>query len=267
MSEAASEEVISWRDGDISFVHLNRPERNNTLTFSVLEALEKIALGFVDDIQTRVVIFSAEGEHFSFGADLNEVQAEKARGLPLVLRRRQMAQGANLLKAIQNIPQVTICALQGLAVGGGAAIASACDFRIGSSDCKVSYGEVKLNMCLMWQAMPLCVHLIGAARTKRMIMSGLPEDADVLLRWGFLDAISPPEELAEQAVAMARIYTALPPAAVQAMKQSVNAYCGALDRSIMHMDTDQFLLLQDSDDAREALAAMKEKRCGKFTGN
>jgi len=267
MNKPQSEEVVLRRDGDISFVRLNRPERNNTLTFSALQALEKIALGFVDDIETRVVILSAEGEHFSFGADLDDVQAEVARGLPLVLRRRQMAQGANLLKAILNIPQVTICTLQGLAVGGGAAIASACDFRIGSSDCKVSYGEVKLNMCLMWQAMPLCVHLIGSARTKRMIMSGLPEDADVLLRWGFLDAISPPEDLAEQAMEMAKIYSALPPAAVQAMKQSVNAYCGALDRSIMHMDTDQFLLLQNSDDAREAYAAMKEKRRGKFTGN
>lgn len=265
-NNSQAEPVTLVRKGDISFVCLNRPQHNNTLTFDTLQALEKIADGFADDIQTKVVIFQAKGENFSFGADLNDVQAEQDKDLPLVLRRRQMAFGANLLKTIQNIPQVTICAVQGLAVGGGAAIASACDFRIGSEDSQVCYAEVKLGMNLMWQAMPLCVQLIGPAKAKKMIMSGLPETASTLLAWGFLDEIATADQVEQAAIAMANIYTPLPPVAVQSIKKSINAFSGPLAQAIMHMDTDQFLLLQASADAKEAMIALAEKRPGKFTG-
>ncbi len=267
MDSVNADEVTVKHDGDICFVCLNRPERNNTLKLSTLELLAKIARGFTDDIETKVVVFHARGKHFSFGADLYDIQEQSAKNLPLILRRRQMALGAELLKSILNIPQVTICALQGMAVGGAAAIASACDFRIASTDCQLSYGEVKLAMPLMWQALPLCVQLLGPARAKKMIMSGRPENAKTLLHWGFIDEISDADTLLETAVKMAEMYTPLPPIAVQAIKKSINAYSGALDQAVMHMDTDQFLLLQNSKDAKEALTALTEKRSGKYTGN
>jgi len=267
MDSLKTDEITLQHDGDISFVCFNRPERNNTLKLSTLQKLAKIARSFTDDIETKVVIFHASGKHFSFGADLRDIEKQAAKNLPLVLRRRHMGIGAELLKSIQNIPQVTICALQGTAVGGAVAIASACDFRIASTDCQISYGEVKLGMPLMWQALPLCVQLVGPARAKKMIMSGRPENAKTLLRWGFIDEVSGAETLLENAVKMAGIYTYLPPVAVQAIKKSINAYSGALDHTVMHMDTDQFLLLQDSADAKEAILAMTEKRLGKFTGN
>lgn len=178
-----------------------------------------------------------------------------------------MAQGAQLLKAIRDIPQVTICAIQGLCIGGGAAIASACDFRIGSEDCKIGYGEVKLGMNLMWQATPLCVQLIGPAKAKKMVMSGQVESASTLLRWGFLDEVCPNSALENRATSMAKTYAELPPMAVQSIKKSINVLSDALGVAIMHMDADQFLLLQNSQDAREGMAAQKEKRPGKFTGN
>jgi len=267
MNSLKTDEITLKRDGDICFVCFNRPERNNTLKLSTLATLEQIARSFTDDIETKVVIFHANGKHFSFGADLRDIQKQAAKNLPLVLRRRQMALGAELLKSIQNIPQVTICALQGTAVGGAVAIASACDFRIASTDCQMSYGEVKLGMPLMWHALPLCVQLIGPARAKKMIMSGRPENANTLLHWGFVDEISNADAVRGNAVKMAGIYTSLPPVAVQAIKKSINAYSGALDQAVMHMDTDQFLLLQNSEDAKEAFMALTEKRSGKFTGD
>lgn len=267
MSKSDTDEITLRHDGDICFVCFNRPERNNTLKLSTLQTLSKIVSGFTDDIETRLVIFHAKGKNFSFGADIHDIQKQAAKRPPLVLLRRQMAFGAELLKAIQNIPQVTICAIQGTAVGGGVAIASACDFRIGSADCRISYGEVKLGMPLMWQALPLCVQLVGTARAKKMIMSGQPEKAETLLHWGFIDEISAPETLLDKAIEMAQVYISLPPAAVQAIKKSINAYSGALDHAIMHMDTDQFLLLQNSEDAKEAFRAITEKRPGNYTGN
>lgn len=267
MTNSKRPDITVTHDNEVCIVCLNRPKHNNALTFSMLKQLENIAKQFTDDIQTRVVIFCAKGDNFSFGVDLADVKKVAASGTPLILRRRQLAQGGNLLQAIQHIPQITICAMQGMVIGGGAAIASACDFRIASSDCQISYGEVKLGMNLMWQALPICVQLIGPARAKKMVISGQFEKSSTLLHWGFLDEVAPLDVLQARADDMAKTYAALPPAAVQAIKQSINALSNTLGSAAMHMDVDQFLLLQNTEDAREAMTAMLEKRPGHYTGN
>ncbi len=119
----------------------------------------------------------------------------------------------------------------------------------------------------MWNAVPVCVHLIGPARAKRMIMSGKFFDAQTLLSWGFLDEVVPRENLDAAARAMAEEYAALPPIAVQMIKRSINRVAGALDQAIMHADADQWLLAAHSGDFREAVSAFFEKRKPTFTGN
>ena len=78
-------------------------------------------------------------------------------------------------------------------------------------------------MNLQWVALPLCVHLIGPSRAKRMIGLGQREDAETLLRWGFYDELAPADRLMERALAMAEEYASRPPLPAQMIKQSVNA--------------------------------------------
>jgi enoyl-CoA hydratase/carnithine racemase len=160
-----------------------------------------------------------------------------------------------------------ICAIQGIATGGGACIPTACDFRIATPSTRMGYGEVKMGINLMWNALPVCVHLIGPARAKRMIMSGKLFDAPTLLSWGFVDELVEPDSLDATARAWAEEYASLPPIAVQMIKRSVNRVAGALDQAVMHMDTDQWLLTTHSEDFREAVNAFFEKRKPDFKGN
>ncbi|MFI4973406.1 MAG: enoyl-CoA hydratase/isomerase family protein [Caulobacterales bacterium] len=253
------------RDGAIAAVTINRPERRNAVTGQMMRDLEQVSRDFAGDEQTRAVIFRAEGSDFSVGADLAQPPSGGAPA-SLLMRRRGVELGASLMRAMQEIPQPTICAVQGVATGAGACIASACDFRIGADNARVGYGEVKLGMNLMWNAVPICVHLVGPARAKRMIMTGALFDAATLERWGFLDEVTPPAELDTRARAWAEDYAQLPPIPVQMIKRSVGQVAGALDRAIMHMDADQFLLASLSDDYREAVSAFFEKRKPVFRG-
>jgi enoyl-CoA hydratase/carnithine racemase len=254
------------RDGRVATVTIRRAERRNAVTPAMMRELVEVSRAFAEDEESRAVIFRAEGGDFSVGADLAP-QPGLGKAPSIVMRRRGAELGAALVHAIQEIHQPTICAVQGIATGAGACIASACDFRVGADDARIGYGEVKLGINLMWNALPLCVHLVGAARAKRMVMTGQLFDAATLERWGFLDEVVPRAELGAAARRWADEYAALPPLAVQMIKRSVNQVAGALDRAVMHMDVDQWLLAAQSEDFREAVSAFFDKRKPTFTGS
>jgi enoyl-CoA hydratase/carnithine racemase len=254
------------RDGHIATVTLNRAGRRNAITSGMMQDLERISREFIHDEQARVVIFRAEGKDFSVGADLSASPSARTDA-SILMRRRAAEFGGQLMRAIQEIHQPTICAVQGIATGAGACIASACDFRIGDDTARIGYGEVKLGINLMWSAVPICVHLVGPARAKQMIMTGKLFDAATLERWGFLDQLVAPGGLDAAALDMAGTYAALPPNSVQMIKASINHVAGALDRAVMHMDADQWLLATMTSDYKEAVGAFFEKRPPTFTGN
>jgi enoyl-CoA hydratase/carnithine racemase len=253
------------RDGAIATLTIDRPEKRNAITNEMMEEIERVARSFSQDEQTRAIIIRAEGNDFSIGADLSQ---PRFQGDPqsMLMRRRGLEQGGLMMRALQEIHQPTICAIKGVSTGGGACIPTACDFRIAADTTRAGYGEVKMGINLMWNAVPVCVNLIGPARAKRMIMSGKLFEAPTLHEWGFVDEVVPLAKLDETARAWAEEYAALPPIAVQMIKRSINKYTAALDNAIMHMDADQWLLAAHSEDMKEAVSAFFQKRKPSYTG-
>lgn len=253
------------RDGMLARVTLCRADRNNALTSVMLADLEELARDFSEDEETRAIVFDAEGENFSYGADLSELGSSRGDASLLAVKRRAEL-GGRVMRAIRDIPQPTVCAVQGTATGGGTCIATACDFRLASEDARLGYGEVKMGINLMWHALPVCVQLVGPARAKQLIMSGRLFPAAQLCDWGLVDEVCPREELGQRALAWAEEYAALPPVALQMIKRSINRYAGALDEAVMHADVDQWALSRLSEDSAEAIAAFREKRSPEFRG-
>ena len=252
------------RGGEIATVTFNRPDKANALNYRHIEEIEHAALGFRHDETARVVVFTGAGKHFNSGADLTSDDPQH----PLLMVRRQRRRiGQRCIQAILDMDQITIAAWKGAAMGGGACIATAMDFRIGARDCFMSYPEILIGVNLMWQSLPLCVHLVGPARAKQLVIGGKHVPGPTLLAWGALDEMVEADAVVEKAMEWARHYAAQPPVAAQMIKRSVNAISGALDRSVMHMDFDQHHLAADTSDAAEAVSAYLEKRPPTFTGN
>lgn len=251
-------------EGAIATIGINRPEKRNALTPDMLTELRRLAEDLRHNADVRAVILMSAGDHFSVGADISQMDAAP---VPTVQMRRTAEAGAHLMRAIREISQPTICAMQGIATGGATCIASACDFRIGTPTTRVGYGEVKLGINLMWNALPLAIQTVGLSRAKAMVMTGDLFDADTLAQWGFFDAVVERDALGEAAHDMAARYAALPPIAVQMIKRSANAYAGALDQAVMHADADQWMLATRTQDFREGVTAFFEKRPAHFSGD
>jgi enoyl-CoA hydratase/carnithine racemase len=252
------------KDDRITWVYLNRPDVLNALNRDLLKELAACAESLSEDYDTRAVIFSGKGPHFSCGADLKERYRYQA---PHRLQTWRQSLGKRMIKAILNIDQITIAAINGYCLGGAACIATACDIRIGAADCKVGYPEINLGMNLQWLGLPLAVRLVGPSKAKRLVIGGNNEDAETLLQWGFLDEVVPQKKLYQAAKEMALHYAEKPPIAAQMIKRSVNIISNAIDEAVMHMDHDQNLLTATTEDLREAMTAFHEKRKPEFKGN
>ena len=256
--------VTLSHEGYITTLTMQRPERANALSHAHLAELEHAALSLRDDPDTRVVILTGAGKHFSSGADL---QDKPAVAMPLVQRRRRARMGERAIEAILGIDQITIAAWRGAAMGGGACVATACDFRVGSRSAFMEYPEVDLGINLMWKSLPLIVSLVGPARAKRLVAGAERADAQTLYDWGVLDHLTDDENLMAKAIEVAAQYASKPPIAAQMIKQSTNQLAYALGSSIMHMDVDQNLFAATSEDRGAAITAKLNKETGSFTGN
>ena len=250
------------KEGHICWVYLNRPKSLNALNTEILKELTQFNASLRDDLESRVVIYTGNGENFSSGADLKEKREPITR-----LKSWRNNFGKPAIWSFLEVDQITIAAINGYCLGGAACIASACDFRIASENAVLGYPEINLGINLNWLGLPLAVRLIGPAKAKKIVIGGKNENADTLLKWGFYEEVHPKNKLMEAAEEMANLYASKPPMAAQMIKRSVNKLTYSGDDAIMHMDYDQTLLTHETKDRKEAIRSFFEKRDPEYKGD
>ena len=266
MSETKIGEFVSIsRDGAIATVTMDRGDGRNALSRQLIVELTQTARGFADDLETQAVILTGKGA-FTAGADLKDSGMDRRKANGLLERRHMTRIGPDLCDAWEKVEQVTICAVEKYCIGGGAALAVACDFRVMGKSAHMRLPEIPLGMNMSWHAVPRLVSLIGPSRTKQFVIFGEKVEAQTALAWGLADEIAPDGEALAAARRWAEKIAKLPPNAVRMSKQSVNAAANALHHATTFMDLDQYALTTTSEDYKEAMRAFFEKREAKFTG-
>jgi enoyl-CoA hydratase len=266
MSETRiGEHVTIARDGAVATVTMDRGDGRNALSRQLILEMTDAARGFADDLTTQAVIVTGKGG-FTAGADLKDPAMDRRRADGLLERRHMVRIGPELCEAWERIEQVTICAIEKYCIGGGAALAAACDFRVMGKGAHFRLPEIPLGMNMSWQAVPRLVSLIGPSRTKQFVIFGEKVEAEQALAWGLADEVVEDGEALAAARRWAARIAALPPNAVRMSKISVNAAANALHRATTFMDADQYALATTSEDYKEAIKAFLEKRDPKFTG-
>jgi enoyl-CoA hydratase len=266
MSETRIGEFVRVaRDGAIATVTMDRGDGRNALSRQLILEMTDVARSFADDLETQAIILGGKGA-FTAGADLKDPVMDRRR-VPGLLERRHMTRiGPDLCDAWEKVEQVTICAIEKYCIGGGGALAAACDFRIMAKGSHMRLPEIPLGMNMSWHAVPRLVSLIGPSRTKQFVIFGERVEAERALAWGLADEVVADGEALAAALRWAERIAKLPPNAVRMSKQSVNAAANALHQATTFMDLDQYVAATTSEDYREAIKAFLEKREPKFSG-
>lgn len=238
----------------------------NLMTWDVLRELRDFALDHHDDTDTRAIVLGGKARTFTSGFDLATGVQAFVDAASLSELRALNRLGSQMCAAWERLPCFTVAAIEGLCVGGGAALALACDARVAGEGGRFYIPEILRGMNLGWGAVPRLVNLVGPGRAKQMCILPQPLGAPMAHRWGLVERVVPEGEAMAAAREMAAEAAGMPPVAVQMIKRSIDAYANALAELGSFADGDQMLLLTKSADFGEGVASFMDRRPGIFTG-
>jgi enoyl-CoA hydratase len=251
--------IRSEFSGRIATVTLDRPERRNAFSAELMREMIACAQELAARRDIDAVIVTGAGGCFSAGADLKD-PSRWAGGAPLLEQREIAGLGLRMARAWEELPQMTIAAIEGYAVGGGLALAVALDWRVIARDAFVSLPEISLGIPLTWGTLPRLVNLVGPAKAKRLAILCERVGADRALAMGLVDEMCDPSKTMETACAMARQVLDKPRHSVLMTKEAVNAYASLGAHAVSFMAHDQLELAAASPESRAARDAALKRR-------
>lgn len=253
------EYVTIERRGPIAIVRFDRKRNLNAFNEQLVLELTHVAKSFHDDVETQAVVLAGAPNAFSAGFDLKATDGWTSETDDLKRRHRAYG-GVRLCKAWEEMPQITIAAMEKVAVGAGVAIALACDWRVLGKGAYLYVPEVKIGLNLQWGALPRLITLVGPARAKRICIMCEKMPAAMAFDWGIVDELADDGKTIEKALTMAEVAASMPAATVRMVKQAVNATANALHAATAYADADQSQLTVSYAAAASAKTAFRDRK-------
>lgn len=254
--------LLTEKREQILIVTINRPERMNALDRPTLKEGAKLIKELHYDKEIRVVIVTGAGEKaFCAGADLKERE-----DMTMSEVRQYIRAIRDTFTDIENLPMPVICAINGVALGGGLELALACDIRIASPNAKLGLTEVTLGIIPGGGGTQRLPRLVGRGQAKEMLLLGLRLTAEEALNIGLINHIAPEGKLMDMALEMAEKIVNNPPIAVQQAKIAINQGLEVELAQGLEIESEAYEVCIPTKDRIEALAAFKEKRKPVFKG-
>ncbi|MBM4463712.1 MAG: enoyl-CoA hydratase/isomerase family protein [Chloroflexi bacterium] len=250
---------------NIATITLNLPQKLNSLgvkmIHEVMQACDEVEQGG----RARVVIFTGAGRSFCAGADLEDLQ--KTIALKPAEQEERLRLWFSLIWRVKNVELPTIAAVNGHALGGGFALAIACDIRIASEDAKagsvfVQRGASSADMGVSW----ILPRLVGAGWAAELMFTGDVIDAATAERIGLFNHVVPREQLMTAAREMAAKLAAGPPLGLKFTKRALNRSVWEGLQSQLEYERATQILCFLSDDFHEGVKSFFEKRKPEFRG-
>ncbi len=203
-----SDELLRQHDQHVTRLTLNRPQKANALSASLVEAMID-AVDYAATDGTRLLILEGAGTHFCAGFDFSEIQARSEGDLALRFIRIE-----TLLQALYHAPYETLALAQGRVFGAGADIVASCGLRIAAPDTTFRMPGLQFGVVLGTRRL---THRIGADRARDILSTARTFDAGEALSIGFLTGVAPQSEWPDRITGAQVAAETLTPAAMSAL--------------------------------------------------
>jgi len=260
-------------EGRVAVITINRPEKRNALSPDAIFEIEKAAQWVRGQAEARVVVITGAGDKaFSAGIDLGsnsplmEHMQETSPALAIKKIYEEVRKLQRSYRALEDLSQPVIAAVNGFCFGAGMELALACDIRVASDKAEFSIPEVQVGVIPDIGGSHRLAHLVGMGKAKELILTGRKIGAQEAYRIGLVEEIHPHDKLMEGAMKMAGEIADNAPIAVELAKKTMNRW--------MHRGFDQDLeeecllttICLTSEDAKEGFMSRAMRKKPEFKG-
>lgn len=250
--------VEATPDG-VVFITINRPHKKNAFDAATIGALHEAFETLHGADHVRVVFIHGAGGNFSAGADLGWMR--DAAGWSEADNRDDAMGLAVMLKALHDIPALTVAIVEGAAMGGGAGIVAACDMAVAVKGAKFAFSEVKLGLIPATIA-PYVIEAVGARTARALFLTGDVFDAEAAQWFGLVDQVLDDAGQIEAFIAdFSQSVRACAPGAMGDAKRLVHDVAGRrIDHGLMEDTAKRIARARVSDEGQEGVRAFLDKR-------
>ena len=240
----------------VAQVTLNRPDKKNAFNEEVIAGLHRAFETLHGADHLRAVFLRGAGGAFSAGADVDWMREQGTQ--PEADNRDDAMDLARMLKALHDVPALTVALVEGPAMGGGAGLVAACDMAVATPTASFAFSEVRLGLTPATIS-PYVVAAIGPRRARALFATGARFDAEFARSIGLIDEVA--EDLDAERDRIAAVMDACAPGAVADAKRLVDyVYGRSIDRGIMEETARRIASRRSSEEGKEGLAAFLERR-------
>lgn len=247
--------------GPVRLLRVERPEALGALSGGLVDALLAQVRDVAGSSTIRCLVLTGTGRSFVAGADVAVYRDASAAEFAGYQRRSR-----GLFDAVADLPQVTVAAVNGFALGGGFELALACDIILAARGAKLGLPEVKLGLIPGGGGTQRLTRLVGAMRAKELVFSGRLMTAEEAYAMGAVLELSDPADLVGRAMELGASFAARAPLAVRAAKRVIDAGRDGALASALSFEQAALCGLFATADGREGVAAFLDKRSPVFTG-
>jgi len=206
-------------DGGVATLVIDRPQARNALARQTMRELDDV-LGSINESGARVLVIRGAGARaFCAGGDLKELEHIRSESEAADMAAAMRA----TLDRIPKLAMPVIAAINGDALGGGAELAVACDFRVAADHARIGFAQISLGLMPAWGASERLAALVGRGRALYMLFSGAIISAGESKALGLVEEVYAGESFDERVGELARKIAAAPPDALAGIKATVNA--------------------------------------------
>jgi 2-(1,2-epoxy-1,2-dihydrophenyl)acetyl-CoA isomerase len=261
------DDLLYGKDGGVARITLNRPARLNALGDTTTVQLCRACEDAVADPAVRVLVITGAGEAFCAGGDFKD-SFERGSGKSAEEWRQRIRTGPNeLVRILGASGKPVVASVNGVAVGGGATIALACDIRIASDRARFSFPFAKIGITPEFGCTHLLPRTVGLGKAMELLLLADTIDAREAERIGLVNRVVPHEELAAATGRLVGELLEKPPAALGTIKSMLYRAQSMDLQAVLEMEALELGAAFKTQEHRAAVDAFLARKAGRLGGN